>query len=84
MNRITYQSNLTTLYLLAGMVKEIPLREMLAAADHSMGIGPILDPTLWRQNHQKLQEDIELMRAVLPLHTLAQKIAPEEEKADVL
>lgn len=46
------------------------LDQAIALAQRSEDIGTILDPTLWRDKHQALREDIQIMAAVRDLGRL--------------
>lgn len=43
-------------------------------AQCSLDIGCLFHPTAWIENHKKLEEDIETLRAALPLVRLARKL----------
>jgi hypothetical protein len=69
-----YQAAVQTVALCARMIGEHDLPELLAAIEHADAIGPILDPTLWRDRHGAMHEDKEVLEAGLPLYRLAQKV----------
>ena len=50
--------------LIGNIVKDMPLSEFIAAVDRADTIMPIMDPTLWMQNHKKLDELKELAIAL--------------------
>lgn len=47
---------------------------MLRAIDRADTMGPILDPTLWRDKHKAMEEDKKTLEAALPLWQLGQKL----------
>ncbi len=53
-------------------IYDIP--KAIAAASRALEMGPYIDPTAWRDNHKKLEEDREMLRAALPLWQLVQKL----------
>jgi hypothetical protein len=52
-------------------------------AKHALEIGPFFQPTAWIQNHEKLEQDIEVLRAALPLVKLAREIRERIEKGEL-
>ncbi len=59
-----YESSLVGTWALAQLVAEAPLEEMLGAAERADAVGAALDPTLYREKHRALHEDIEMLRAL--------------------
>ena len=65
------------------ILTQLDLKSAIQDSQTALDIGPIFHPTLWRDKHQKLSEDVELMRAALPLWKYAEKLRyekPEEVK----
>ncbi len=52
----------------ARVIAGIDVPTLLQAIEYADGLGPLLDPTLWRDKHQAMEEDRQLLRAALPLH----------------
>lgn len=46
---------------------------------HSDSIGPILDPTLWRDNHKKFDEDKRIFETARNMRDVFLKIKSENE-----
>jgi hypothetical protein len=69
-----YRTAITTIALCARMIAEHDLPKLLADIEHADSVGPILDPTLWRDKHRAMEQDREILKAALPLHTLAKKM----------
>lgn len=43
-------------------------------------VGPLIDPTLYMRQEQRLSEDRELLEAALPLHRLTARLSrPKDE-----
>jgi len=63
----------------ASLMEMLPLDEALAAANKADALGPILDPTLYREKQRALDEDRELIRAALPLWSYGRKLAGGRE-----
>lgn len=59
----------------------IDLPAAIANAEHSDAVAPFIDPTLWMKKHRHLKEDLELMRAALPLWREAAKF-PHPQPTD--
>jgi hypothetical protein len=58
-----YEAEIIKLRLFASIIQSVPLERMLEQAERAEGIGPLLDPTLYREKMDGLQMDIELLRA---------------------
>lgn len=56
------------------MLAQFDLPEAIRAFDRMHAIGPVLDPTLYRDKSQKLNETIGLLRAAQPLWVIAKRI----------
>lgn len=69
-----YGPNLASLWALAHLVAEVPIGDMLAAAERATVMGPILDPTLYREKQAALHEDIEMLRALGHVQTTLKSI----------
>lgn len=72
--RENYGANLAALWALAELCREAPLGEMLAAAERATVVGPLLDPTLYREKAGALHEDIEMLRALQHVQTTLDSI----------
>jgi len=65
MNRIEYMAIQVQLVLLAQVVEPLDLVRFLSAIDHSETMGPIVDPTLYLQTANKLENVKRLAQAAL-------------------
>ncbi len=54
---------------------------MLNAIERAHALGPVVDPTLWKQKCQAMEEDREMLEAALPLVRIAKKLAAAREQA---
>jgi hypothetical protein len=54
MDKEEYLETQQKVVLFANMVKDLPLKEFIELADRADAIGPIMDPTLWRNGHENL------------------------------
>jgi hypothetical protein len=73
----------STVMVCAGAVQTLallPLKELIEAGDHSLAIGPITDPTLWRDKAVPLQQDLELLKAARTFVTTMQRAVAEAER----
>lgn len=75
-----YRTALMLCIAAARLIGQFDIPKLLADIDHADSIGPILDPTLWRDKHEAMHEDREVFRAALPLYKLAAQLRPEESK----
>ena len=57
MDYAEYRGNLVAAYALVGALRSIDLAAMLDAISHAEALGPVLDPTLFREKGQALKED---------------------------
>ena len=65
MNRIEYQAIQDQLVLLAQVIEPLDLAGFLSAIDYSETMGPIVDPTLYLQSANKLENVKRLAQAAL-------------------
>lgn len=75
-----YKSELYKAHMLAAVLGPIPLAEMISAAERCHTTGPFLDPTLYRDKMQALDEDLELLRALRGAQVRIEKL--KKESAD--
>lgn len=68
-----YRVAVATISTASNMVAMHDIPELLAAIERGHSVGPILDPTLYRDKAKAMEEDAELLRAALPLWKLARK-----------
>lgn len=73
LDRTSYELSLRQAWLILQIVQDLPVLAMLSAINTAETTGPILNPTLYQQNHQKMQEDKELLQALSPLVNLSEK-----------
>lgn len=78
MDKHEYEATLQQSYLVLSMAARLPVDEALQLARRSEAIGPVTDPTLWRENQHKLREDVEVMEAVNRLKQLAVRAGWQE------
>lgn len=64
MNGDLYRTHLLMAYALARALVDLPLQEMLNAIGHAHAIGPILDPTLYRDKMHAMEQDTAVLRAL--------------------
>lgn len=78
-----YRAAVRACVITVALLKQHDLPALLKAIDTADAVGPFLDPTLWRDKHEKMTEDRELLEAALPLWRMAEKLqqhpAPEHE-----
>lgn len=56
----------STVMACAGAVQTLallPLAELIAAGEHSQSVGPLINPTVWRDKNVPLSQDLELLKA---------------------
>jgi hypothetical protein len=57
----------------AKLLTYIDIPQMLADIERADTLGPLLDPTLWMNKSEAMNQDRELLKAALPLWKLAKK-----------
>lgn len=67
MTRDEYRSNMALVYSFARVLKELPLAEMLEGISRAEAIGPMLDPTLYREKSKAMEEDRRALEAAQAL-----------------
>ncbi len=65
MNQEEYLELQQRIILLANLVKGMPLKEFIEAAEKADVVGPFVDPTLWRLANENLAVIIDLARRLL-------------------
>jgi hypothetical protein len=65
MTAVEYKSSLNTCYVIVGVLRDLPLQEMVDAINRAESFGAILDPTLYRKQAQSMAEDARVIRALL-------------------
>ena len=68
-----YRQYVVNAALLANMAAQIPVTELLTAIEHD-AVGPIVDPTLYRDRARALEQDRELLEAVAPLAAMGRRL----------
>lgn len=62
-----YQEAVKACALARALLQVHDIPGMLRAIDHADAVGPILDPTLYRERAGAMAEDRQLLKAALPL-----------------
>lgn len=68
-----YRAAIVCVALCGKLLAQHDLPALLAAIERAEAVGPIVDPTLYREKAKAMEEDREAMRAALPLRTLFAK-----------
>lgn len=82
MTKDEYRQHLFTCIAAARLLSSVPIGEMLRAIALCDAVGPVLNPTLWRDGHEKMHEDRKLLEASLPLRDFARGLAAAEQNSD--
>ncbi len=70
----TYRAGVTMAAAAARLLAGVDVPGLLADIEHADAVGPLLDPTLYREKARAMGEDRELLRAALPLHQMGKKL----------
>lgn len=73
-----YRQHLTQIIAAARLLEHVPAEEILNSMSRADSIGPILNPTLWSQKHEAMENDGAIVRAALPLIAIARKLRADE------
>ncbi len=57
------------------ILRMVDLPKVLDNIERASAIGPLIDPTLYLRNGDKMHEDKDLLKAALPLWRFAKKLA---------
>lgn len=78
MNEIEdYHSALLACITAAKVLQQHDLAKRLRDISTADTLGPMVDPTLWRDKHKAMYEDREVLEAALPLWKLGQRLGKE-------
>lgn len=80
MSPLEYEEHLLRAHLVAQMLVDMPLAEMLSAIDHADSVGVMFSPTLWMEKHRAMDQDREIVQA---LRTAQAAIAESRRRAGV-
>lgn len=70
-----YRAAVTQVVLAARVIGSHDLPGLLAAIETAHAVGPMLDPTLYRDSAKAMDEDADVLRAAMPLYRLAKQLA---------
>lgn len=74
-----WQAAVVACGIAARMLGQHDIARLIAQGERALDIGPLLDPTLYREKGQALREDIEALRAALPLAKFGTKLGEPRE-----
>lgn len=63
----TYQEAVRRVALVVSMLSDVDFEKLIRAIDHADAVGPILEPTLYRDKAQAMREDRALLAAAQAL-----------------
>lgn len=69
-----YRAAVTQVVMAARVIGSHDLPGLLAAIETSHAVGPMLDPTLYRDAAKAMDEDADVLRAAMPLYRLAERL----------
>jgi len=80
MEDAVYKEHILRMYIVIRMLRDIPLEEMITSAERSMAIGPVFDPTLFKEKHQNMAEDILAMKSLMEAKMISTKVFGDREE----
>ena len=72
-----YRPTMDRLCMLAGLLRDEPIAEMLNHITRIHSIGPILDPTSYARGMRNLDDQRDLLEALLKVQRVVRKLAKE-------
>lgn len=72
-----YKTAMTRMGLVARAVENEPIEEMLRTLERADAVGPVLDPTAYRKGMKHLQDQRELLTALLEVQKVVRKLKAE-------
>jgi hypothetical protein len=67
MNRTAYINATNTVQIAAGLLTTLDLAEVLTCMERADALGPMLDPTLYKEAAERMDAQRRLIQAALPL-----------------
>lgn len=85
---VEYQMCVQRCHIACIALAELDIEKMLTAIDRAETIGPIVDPTLWRNKSEKMAEDKHLLMTALPMAMIGRKLleraSPTQPSAEII
>jgi len=75
MDKETYQAAVRCAAMTASMLAQWDIPVLLSSIDQAESIGPLVDPTLYREKAEAMREDRDILKAALPLWRIGKKLA---------
>lgn len=75
MSKDEYEETMTRIAVFAYTVQSLPLTEFLSAIDHADNIGPILNPTLWRDGQENMHKIRQVAEALKRFQSVVAEVA---------
>jgi hypothetical protein len=73
-----YQGHMIMLWTAAEAISKMPLITILERMNRAEALGPLLDPTLWRDKSKQFQEDKRIVEAALHVARAFAEIKAEQ------
>jgi hypothetical protein len=70
-----YRAAVTGCVLVSRILQQYDLPALLEAIEKADAFGCFIDPALWMNNRDKMNEDREILRAALPLWQMGKRLA---------
>lgn len=74
-----YRDAVLAAYFSANRLAAHDIHKLLADIERAESIGPIVDPTFFREKMKAMEEDKAVLRAAIPLWNIGKKLAAERE-----
>ena len=71
---LEYRQAITTAIMCAQLLTQHDIPQLLRNIERADAVGPILDPTLWREKQKAMDEDREVLKAANHLREIGLKL----------
>lgn len=75
-----YRPTMNRLSMLAGLLHDEPLTEMLNHIEHVHAVAPILDPTSYQRGMGNLDDQRDLLAALVRVQSVVRRLAKRDGK----
>ena len=79
MNPIEYLRAQQAVRMALAMLMQVDLDAAIDAGELAESVGPMLDPTLYREKGRALHQDVELFRAAAAFKRAAERISEQKQ-----
>lgn len=75
-----YRDAILNITVCMNMLSGYDLPGILKAIEYADSVGPVFDPTLWRDKNKLMREDMEMVKAAMPLWRLQEELRAKQQR----